>query len=243
MKIKNGDKVRLKNDLVVGESYDRIVYLDSMTQFEGKVFTAIQVDEKNRTCRILDSKYYPFTYSFAMLELVEYNPNDLLEFLLSNSGKTKEQLVEEYHCAREKEHSQKALEIFFNKVIHASDHDSCDKCIINNLYMKCNTDNCMIISTLNVLIKYNLLDLDRFNDMFSYNDDKEEKRNDDTISKKQVDWTKVPFGTKVVGWWEGDDKKYVGRLLAFDKDGKELPFFIFVEHANNTNWFDYCELL
>ena len=37
--------------------------------------------------------------------------------------------------------------------------------------MKCNTDTCMIISTLNVLKRNNLLDLDRFNDVF--NDDKE----------------------------------------------------------------------
>ena len=65
----------------------------------------------------------------------------------------------------------------------------------------------------------------------------------DVLWKEQIDWTKVPFGTEVVGWWKGDDKKYVGRLLAFDKDGEELQFFIFIEHANDTNWFDYCELL
>ena len=172
MKIKNGDKVRLKSDLVVGECYDGIVYLNSMTQFEDMIFTATDVDEKHRTCKILDSKYYPFTYSFDMLELVEYSTEDLLNYLLANTGKTKEQLVEEYHCSRENEHSRKALENFFNKVIYSSDHDPCDKCVINNLYMKCNTDTCMIISTLNVLIKNNLLDLDRFNNVFAY-DDKE----------------------------------------------------------------------
>lgn len=90
MKIKNGDKVKLKDGLVVGESYDGIVYLDSMTQFEDKIFTATEVDEKHRSCRILDSKYYPFTYSFAMLELVEYSTDDLLNYLLANNGKTKE---------------------------------------------------------------------------------------------------------------------------------------------------------
>ena len=174
MKIKNGDKVRLKNDLVVGECYDGIVYLDSMTQFAGMIFTVIDVDEKYRTCKIFDSKYYPFACSFDMLELVEYSADDLLNYLLADCGKTKEQLVEEYHCSRENEHSRKALENFFNKVMIAIDHDSCNKCVINNLYMKCNTDNCMIISTLNILIKNNLLDLDRFNDVFAYddNDDK-----------------------------------------------------------------------
>lgn len=171
MKIKNGDKVRLKDDLVVGECYDGIVYLDIMAQFEDKVFTAIQVDEKNRTCRIFDSKYYPFTYSFAMLELVEYNSNDLLDFLLKNSGKTKEQLVEEYRCTHEIEYLRKALSNFFNKVTHSIDYDSCSDCMINNLYINCNDNSCRMISVLNVLERNNLLDLDKFIDVF--NDNKE----------------------------------------------------------------------
>lgn len=149
MKIKNGDKVRLKDGLVVGECYDGIVYLDIMARFEDKIFTAIEVDEKNRTCRMLDSS--PFTYSFEMLELIEC-------------------------CTYEIEYSQKALENFFNKAIYSSDNDSCNDCIINNLYMKCNTDTCMIISTLNVLKRNNLLDLDRFNDVFGYNDKEGGKR-------------------------------------------------------------------
>lgn len=151
MKIKNGDKVRLKDGLVVGERYDGIIYLDIMTQFEDKVFTATEVDEKNRTCRMLDSS--PFTYSFEMLELIEC-------------------------CTHEIEYSQKALENFFNKAIYSSDNDSCNDCIINNLYMKCNTDTCMIISTLNVLKRNNLLDLDRFNDVFGYNDKEGENDNE-----------------------------------------------------------------
>lgn len=47
-----------------------------------------------------------------MLELVEYSADDLLNYLLANSGKTKEQLIEEYCCVREKEHSKKHLQIF-----------------------------------------------------------------------------------------------------------------------------------
>ena len=179
MKIKNGDKVRLKDNLVVGECYDRIVYLDSMTQFEGKVFTAIQVDEKNRTCRILDSKYYPFTYSFAMLELVEYSTDDLLNYLLANNGKTKEQLVEEYRCTRETEHSRKALANFFNEVTYSIDFDPCNDCMINNLYINCNDNSCRMISVLKVLKRNNLLDLDRFNDVFSYNDDDDKEGEND----------------------------------------------------------------
>lgn len=180
MKIKNGDKVRLKDGLVVGESYDGIVYLDSMTQFEDKVFTATEVDEKHRSCRILDSKYYPFTYSFAMLELVEYSTDDLLNYLLANNGKTKEQLVEEYRCIRETKHSRKALENFFNEVTYSIDFDSCSDCMINNLYINCNDNSCRMISVLKVLKRNNLLDFDRFNDVFGYDDnDKEGEDNNE----------------------------------------------------------------
>ena len=178
MKIKNGDKVRLKDGLVVGESYDGIVYLDSMTQFEDKVFTATEVDEKHRSCRILDSKYYPFTYSFAMLELVEYSTDDLLNYLLANNGKTKEQLVEEYRCIRETKHSRKALENFFNEVTYSIDFDSCSDCMMENLYINCNDNSCRMISVLKVLKRNNLLDFDRFNDVFGYDDDDKEGGND-----------------------------------------------------------------
>ena len=174
MKIKNGDKVKLKDGLVVGESYDGIVYLDSMTQFEDKVFTATEVDEKHRSCRILDSKYYPFTYSFAMLELVEYSTDDLLNYLLANNGKTKEQLVEEYRCIRETKHSRKALENFFDEVTYSIDFDSCSDCMIENLYINCNDNSCRMISVLKVLKRNNLLDFDRFNDVFGYDDDDKE---------------------------------------------------------------------
>ena len=174
MKIKNGDKVKLKDGLVVGESYDGIVYLDSMTQFEDKVFTATEVDEKNRSCRILDSKYYPFTYSFAMLELVEYSTDDLLNYLLANNGKTKEQLVEEYRCIRETKHSRKALVNFFDEVTYSIDFDSCSDCMIENLCINCNDNSCRMISVLKVLKRNNLLDFDRFNDVFGYDDDDKE---------------------------------------------------------------------
>lgn len=170
MKIKNGDKVRLKDNLVVGECYDGIVYLDNMTQFAGMVFTVIDVDEKYRTCKIFDSKYYPFTCSFDMLELVEYSTDDLLNYLLADCGKTKEQLNEEYRCTREKEHSRKALANFFNEVTYSIDFDSCSDCMINNLYVNCNDDSCRMISVLKVLKRNNLLDFDRFNDVFAYDD-------------------------------------------------------------------------
>lgn len=64
------------------------------------------------------------------------------------------------------------------------------------------------------------------------------------IWERKIDWTKVPFGTKVRAWWKGNEKtKQVGRFLAYDDDDTELPFLVFIEHIPDTNWFDYCEII
>lgn len=60
---------------------------------------------------------------------------------------------------------------------------------------------------------------------------------------ERVDWDKVPFGTKVRGWNEGDTTKNVGKFLAYDDDDTELPFFIFLEQDMHARWFRHCELL
>ena len=64
----------------------------------------------------------------------------------------------------------------------------------------------------------------------------------ETIWEK-VDWDKVPFGTKVIGWNEGDTTKDVGKFLAYDDDDTDLPFFIFLEQDMHARWFRHCELL
>lgn len=60
---------------------------------------------------------------------------------------------------------------------------------------------------------------------------------------ERVDWDKVPFGTKVRAWWDNDEPKQVGRFLTYDEGDTELPFFVFIEHAKDTNWFNYCEII
>ena len=66
---------------------------------------------------------------------------------------------------------------------------------------------------------------------------------DELIWERKTDWTKVPFGTKVRAWWEGNEVKQVGRFLAYDDDDEELPFLVFIEHIPDANWFDYCEII
>ena len=64
----------------------------------------------------------------------------------------------------------------------------------------------------------------------------------ETIWEK-VDWDKVPFGTKVIGWNEGDTTKDVGKFLAYDNHDTEFPFFIFLEQDMCVRWVARCELL
>ena len=66
---------------------------------------------------------------------------------------------------------------------------------------------------------------------------------DKIIWERKVDWTKVPFGTKVRAWWEGNKTKQVGRFVAYDDDDEELPFFVFIEHIPDTNWYGFCEII
>ena len=91
--------------------------------------------------------------------------------------------------------------------------------------------------------------LENYNDDLTYtNNCKSEdimkiKYGSETIWERKVDWSEVPFGTKVRAWWEDSKVKYTGRFLAYDDDDTELPFFVFIEHAKDTNWYDHCEII
>ena len=63
------------------------------------------------------------------------------------------------------------------------------------------------------------------------------------IWERKVDWSEVPFGTKVRAWWEDSKVKYTGRFLAYDDDDTELPFCVFIEHIPDTNWYGFCEII
>ena len=69
------------------------------------------------------------------------------------------------------------------------------------------------------------------------------KYGSETIWERKVDWSKVPFGTKVRVWWEDSKTKQVGKFLAYDDDDTELPFLVFIQHTPDTNWYGFCEII
>ena len=73
MKFKVGDKVRIKNDLIVGKDYDNITFLGKMADLSGKELTIKEVEESN--CKISEDKYN-FYWSCEMLEKIEKNNNN-----------------------------------------------------------------------------------------------------------------------------------------------------------------------
>lgn len=98
-------------------------------------------------------------------------------------------------------------------------------------------------------------DVDCTNLLYNYNDDLTYINNCNSedimkieyggkvIWERGTEWKKVPFGTKVRAWWEGNEVKQVGKFLAYDDDDTELPFLVFIEHIPDTNWFEYCEII
>lgn len=58
--------------------------------------------------------------------------------------------------------------------------------------------------------------------------------------KKEVDWSKVPSGTKVK-CWDHDDRKYEGIFLEYRKTEDIYPFHVFVPGDDEIIWRS-CEL-
>lgn len=58
--------------------------------------------------------------------------------------------------------------------------------------------------------------------------------------REEVDWSKVPFGTKVV-CWNDDNRKYEGKFLGYDANGIH-KYIIFVDVEHITDWKN-CELV
>ena len=66
---------------------------------------------------------------------------------------------------------------------------------------------------------------------------------DELLWERKTDWSKVPFGTKVIVWSGDKRSKQTGRFLHYDEKGTWLKFLIFIEDTATTKWFEYCELL
>ena len=58
--------------------------------------------------------------------------------------------------------------------------------------------------------------------------------------KKEVDWSKVPIGTKVI-CWDDCDKKYEGIFLRYKETEDIYPFYVFVPGDEEVVW-KHCEV-
>ena len=92
-----GDKVKLRDDLEVGEKYDGVVMLSGMEDLKGKELTIYYISEDG-DYTFDEANYY---CSEEMLEKV-FSDGDLLEFALGKLNIAKEELEKELREEYEK---------------------------------------------------------------------------------------------------------------------------------------------
>ena len=63
------------------------------------------------------------------------------------------------------------------------------------------------------------------------------------LKEGKIDWSKVPFGAKVIAWTGDRSPKQVGRFLHYYEKGSWLKFLIFIEDTVTIKWVECCELL
>ena len=88
MKYKIGDKVRVRKDLVPGNEYGGVCYVEFMDKFKDKECVITNMDDTSY--RINNSEFW---WTDEMLEPV--NERTLLEYALEKLGMTKEELEDE----------------------------------------------------------------------------------------------------------------------------------------------------
>ena len=101
---KIGDKVRLRDDLEVGEKYDGVVMLSGMEDLKGKELTIYYISEDG-DYTFDEANYY---CSEEMLEKV-FSDGDLLEFALGKLNIAKEELEKELREEYEKNKTEKQV--------------------------------------------------------------------------------------------------------------------------------------
>ena len=144
-KFKVGDKVKLRDDLEVGEDYGEITFLRDMKDLQGKELTIDRISRQGNYI-LKEGRYY---YSEEMLEKVT-DTDDLLEFALGKLNMTKEELRREY------ENSKTEKQIVEDVIKRCEDFESycssrgCGDCDIEKFIKRNNmkdtgTRRCMLI--------------------------------------------------------------------------------------------------
>lgn len=124
-KFKVGDKVRLRDDLKVGEEYGEVSFSSSMNKLKGKELTIEGMSLKGNY--EIEESY--FFLSDEMLEKVnDVNTDNLLEFALDKFGISKEELEEEYKKNKIKEQE---LEDMKKRCNDFESYCSSNKCCID----------------------------------------------------------------------------------------------------------------
>ena len=124
-KFKIGDKVRLRDDLKVGEEYGEVSFSSSMNKLKGKELTIEGMSLKGNY--EIEESY--FFLSDEMLEKVDDdNTDNLLEFALDKLGISKEELEEEYKKNKIKEQE---LEDIKKRCNDFESYCSSNKCCID----------------------------------------------------------------------------------------------------------------
>ena len=147
-KFKIGDKVRLRDDLKVGEEYGEVSFSSSMNKLKGKELTIEGMSLKGNY--EIEESY--FFLSDEMLEKVnDVNTDNLLEFVLDKLGISKEELEEEYKKNKIKEQELEDMKKRCNDFeSYCSSNKCCIDCYVRK-FQKSNgldrlgTRNCMSI--------------------------------------------------------------------------------------------------
>ena len=147
-KFKVGDKVRLRDDLKVGEEYGEVSFSSSMNKLKGKELTIEGMSLKGNY--EIEESY--FFLSDEMLEKVDDdNTDNLLEFAIDKLGISKEELEEEYKKNKIKEQELEDMKKRCNDFeSYCSSNKCCIDCYVRK-FQKSNgldrlgTRNCMSI--------------------------------------------------------------------------------------------------
>ena len=145
---KVGDKVKLRDDLKVGEKYEGVLFLSGMKDLQGKELTINYISEGDYTFE--ESVYY---CSGEMLEKV-FSDGDLLEFALGKLNIAKEELEKELREEYEKNKIDKQVVENISKRYRDFENycngkccDDCDveKFLKRNNMKEVSAGNCILI--------------------------------------------------------------------------------------------------
>ena len=148
-KFKIGDKVRLRDDLEVGEDYGEITFLRDMKDLQGKELTIDRISRQGNYI-LKEGRFY---YSEEMLEKVN-DTDDLLEFALGKLNMTKEELEKELREEYEKNKIDKQVVENISKRYRDFENycngkccDDCDveKFLKRNNMKEVSAGNCILI--------------------------------------------------------------------------------------------------